>query len=126
VVEDRPRAALSAAVMSPVVFLVLNRVFSAQYLILLIAAWFVAGSQLARDRHDQLLLALLVLCASVANHLVYPTYAWKWQLFSSSMFLLALAAIAWVLLRLLESRPTRVSSAAHSEDGRAEVALPSA
>jgi hypothetical protein len=126
VVQGRPRAALSVAVIIPVIFLVFNRVFSPQYLIVLMAAWFVAGSLLARDRRDQLLLALLALCASVANHLVYPTYAWKWQLFSGFLFLFALAAIAWVLLRLPESRSTPVSSAAYSDDGRAEVALPSA
>jgi hypothetical protein len=124
-VRQRPRAALSAAALSPVLFLVLNRVFSAQYLILLVAAWFVAGSLLARDRRDQLLLAVLVLSASVANHLVYPTYAPKWQFFSGVLFLFALGATAWVFLRL-ERRRGRVSAAAYTDDGRAEVALPSA
>ena len=98
-VRTKPRAAVSIAVLCPVVFLVFNRIFSPQFLIVMIAAWFVAGSLLARDRADQLLLAFLALGASLANALVYPTLARFWTVFSGFLFLFALAAIGWVLAR---------------------------
>jgi hypothetical protein len=92
-------AALSLAAVAPVVFLLLNRVFSPQFLILLIAGWFVGGSLLARTRLDQVGLAALVLCASLANTLVYPTLPRAWVVFSGVLFGFALAASGWVLLR---------------------------
>jgi hypothetical protein len=98
-VRRNPPAALSLAVLCPVAFLVFNRIFSPQFLIVLIAAWFVAGSLLARDRADQLLVAFLALASSVANALVYPTQARFWTVFSGFLFLFALAATAWVIAR---------------------------
>ena len=94
-----PRAALSIAAMSPVVFLVLNGVFSPQFLIVLFAAWAVAGSLLAKTQADQLMLATLIFGASLANTLVYPTLSRFWPYFSGVLFAFALAATMWVFVR---------------------------
>jgi hypothetical protein len=99
------RAVLSIAAVSPIVFLVFNRVFSPQFLIMLIAAWFVAGSLLARTRTDQLMLGGLVLCSSLANTLVYPTLPRLWQYFSALLFAFALAATGWVFVRAMRFEP---------------------
>jgi hypothetical protein len=98
-VRGNSRAALSIAALSPAVFLIFNRVFSPQFLIMLIAAWFVAGSLLARTRTDQLMLGGLVLCSSLANALVYPTLPRPWPYFSALLFAFALAASGWVFMR---------------------------
>jgi hypothetical protein len=124
-VRRQPNAAISVSAMCPVVFLIFNRVFSAQFLIVLIAAWFAAGSLLARSRRDQLLLAALVLSASLANALVYPT-VWDWPIFSAFLFLFALAATAWVFVRAsvspafatARSSPRPALERASSEDDR--------
>jgi hypothetical protein len=93
------RAAISIAAMTPVVFLVLNRVFSPQFLIVLLAAWFVAGSLMATTRTGQLVIGILVLGASLANTLVYPTLSRFWPYFSVILFMFALAATMWVFVR---------------------------
>jgi Glycosyltransferase family 87 len=93
------RAALSIAAVCPVVFLVFNRVFSPQFLILLLAAWAIAGSLLAKTEGDQLLLGMLFFCASLANTLVYPTLSGFWPYFSGFLFAFALAATMWVFVR---------------------------
>jgi hypothetical protein len=114
-------AALSLAVLCPAVFLIFNRIFSPQFLIVLLASWFVAGSLLARDRRDQLLLAFLALASSLANALVYPTQAQFWTIFSGILFLFALAATAWVLARaeLFHVRAARVDERVRGEASRA-------
>jgi hypothetical protein len=99
VVRRNASAAVSLAVLCPVVFLVFNRIFSPQFLIVMLAAWFVGGSLLARSRNDQLLLAFLALASSVANAIVWPTQAHFWTFFSGFLFLFALAATGWVLVR---------------------------
>jgi hypothetical protein len=93
------RAAFAIAAMIPVVFLVLNRVFSPQFLTVLLAAWLVAGSLLAKTRADQLVLGILVFSASLANALVYPTLPSIWPYFSVILFIFALAATMWVFVR---------------------------
>jgi hypothetical protein len=92
-------AAIASATMAPVVFLVFNRVFSPQFLVVLLAAWAVAGSLLARSRRDQLLLGILLFGATLSNTLVYPTRLAAWGLFSGTLFLFALIATGWVYVR---------------------------
>jgi hypothetical protein len=93
------RVAVALAALMPVVFLLPNRIFSPQFLVPLLACWAVAGSLLSRDRIDQLLLASAALAATLANALVYPTQSQDWFEFSATLFLLAIAATAWVLVR---------------------------
>jgi hypothetical protein len=92
-------AAIATAAMAPVVFLIFNRVFSPQFLVLLAGAWAVAGSLLAKSRRDQLLFGVLILGATLSNTLVYPTEPAQWGVFSVSLFVFALAATAWVFTR---------------------------
>jgi hypothetical protein len=93
------RVAVAFASLMPVVFLMPNRIFSPQFLVLLIAAWAVAGSLLARGRLDQLLFGSAALGATLANALVYPTQSQDWFEFSAVLFLFAIAASAWVVVR---------------------------
>jgi hypothetical protein len=101
------RVAVAFAALMPIVFLLPNRIFSPQFLVLLLASWAVAGSLLARDRIDQLLFGSAVLAATLANALVYPTQSQDWFEFSALMFLLAIAASAWVVLRGATASVTR-------------------
>ena len=104
------RVAVALAALLPVVFLLPNRIFSPQFLVLLLAAWAVAGSLLARNRLDQLLFAAAGLGATLANALVYPTQSQDWFRFSAVMFVLAIAASTWVVVRgATDTRATRTS-----------------
>jgi hypothetical protein len=89
-------AAVATAAMVPVVFLIFNRVFSPQFLVLMTAAWAVAGSLLARNARAQLVLGALVFGATLSNVLVYPTLSSSWGVFSAFLFLFAFAATGWV------------------------------
>ena len=66
---------------------------------MLLAAWVVAGSLLAKTRADQLVLGILFFCASLANALVYLTLPSIWPYFSVILFIFALAATMWVFVR---------------------------
>jgi hypothetical protein len=101
------RAGVALAAIAPAEFLLTNRVFSAQYMVTLVAAWAVAGALLARSAGDQLGLGLLVLGASLANYLVYPTHIYERIGFSALMFLLAFTATGWAFLRALQRSSMR-------------------
>jgi hypothetical protein len=99
VLRSRTRdAAVAVAALAPVAFLLTTRTFSPQYLVTILAAWCVAGALLAATRRRQLLLALPMLGATLANVLVYPvvtpTY---WWVCSWAMFLLGATATAALL-----------------------------
>jgi hypothetical protein len=110
-VRMRLRAGVAVAAMAPVVFLLTNRTFSPQYLVTIFAAWAVAGALLVRSKYEQAALALPMLGATLANVLVYPTVTpTYWWVCSGVLFLFALVATLWVLLRAV----TAINLHAHS------------
>lgn len=110
-VRTRLRAGVAVAAMAPVVFLLTNRTFSPQYLVTIFAAWAVAGALLVRSKYEQAALALPMLGATLANVLVYPTVTpTYWWVCSGVLFLFALVATLWVLLRAV----TAINLHAHS------------
>lgn len=85
--------ALALAALVPAAFLLLNRVFSPQYLLTITAMALVAGAAVARSRRDMLVLIGLLGVAQATNLLVWPnTVAW-WPLASALMFAAALSAL---------------------------------
>jgi uncharacterized membrane protein len=98
------RAGVAVAAMAPVLFLLLNRVFSPQYLVLMTAAWAIAGALLLDRRVDQLVLGIAIMVATTTNALVYPYVLQQgglWRLCSAVMFVVALSVSAWILLRAI-------------------------
>jgi uncharacterized membrane protein len=96
------RAAVAVAAMAPVFFLLLNRVFSPQYLVLMLAAWAVAGALVLSSRVEQLILGAAAMAATTANALVYPYTLYQldlWRLASAAMFVISLATSAWIVVR---------------------------
>jgi hypothetical protein len=98
------RVAVAFASLMPIVFLLPNRIFSPQFLVPLLASWAVAGSLLSRSRNDQLAFCSAALAATLANALVYPTQSQDWFRFSAVLFLLAIAASVWVVVRGVTDR----------------------
>jgi Glycosyltransferase family 87 len=100
VVRGRVEGAVAVAAMAPVGFLLTNRVFSPQYLVLILAAWSVAGALVVRGRREQALLAVPMVGATLANVLVYPTVVpTYWVVCSGVLFILAFVATLWILVR---------------------------
>jgi uncharacterized membrane protein len=109
------RAGVALAAMAPVVFLLINRVFSPQYLVLMLAAWAIAGALLAESRKEQLVLGLALMATTTANALVYPYSLFQlglWRLASATLFVVGLAMSAWIVLRAVQRSSERESPTA--------------
>lgn len=120
-------AAVAIAAATPMVFLLTNRIFSPQFLVVMAAGSAVAAALLARDAREQATVGLAVMGATFANAFVYPFalphYAVTWRLCSAVLFLLGLALTAWVVL--VTERVRAPSSAASSSERRSPLEAPS-
>jgi hypothetical protein len=118
------RGGVAIGAVTPVVFLLVNRVFSPQYLVLMLVAWAIAGALLVESRREQLALGLTIMAATTANALVYPYTVFQhglWRAASALLFLVALAASTWLVLRAVErSTPYR----SHPARSRTSVTIP--
>ena len=105
--RGNPRAGIAAAALAPVVFLLTNRIFSPQFVVVVFAAVALAAALLARTTKEQLALGLALAAASFGNAFVFPFalphYDVTWQLASLLLFACALAATGWVLRRAATS-----------------------
>ena len=123
-VRANVRAAVALAAIAPVLFLLLNRVFSPQYLVVMVAAWAIAGAVVLEGRREQLVLGAGVMLATTANALVYPYtlhQANLWRVASVAMFVAGLSVSVW-----LGARATRLGGAQPSvATRRARVAVAS-
>ena len=97
------RAGVAVAAMAPVVFFLTNKIFSPQFLILLLACWAVAIALLARNRAEQALLGGLGLVATFANAFVGEFVLFDhdrtWLTCSVVLFCCALVLTGWTLRR---------------------------
>jgi hypothetical protein len=91
--------AVALAALLAAAFLLTNRVFSAQFLVTLLATWAVAGSLVVRTRRQQLIIGAVAAGATVGNVLVYPAQAAHWTAWSAALFLCACSVtVALVVL----------------------------
>ena len=100
----RERAgALAIAALTPAAFLVTNRIFSPQFILVIGVGIVVAAALLVRSRREQLAVGVAFGAASVGNAFVYPYalphYTFTWQLASLALFACASALIVWLTLR---------------------------
>jgi hypothetical protein len=94
-------SAVALAALTPVVFLLTNRVFSAQFVVVLLVAWAVAAALVARDARDQLRLGGAALLVTLLNVLVYPATLGgpSWMAASELMFLTGLVLTGFLVIR---------------------------
>lgn len=103
-VRDR-RQAVALAALAPAVFLLTNRVFSSQFLVLLVAVWALAAALVVASAREQLAVGVVIAGATFANALVHPyTLPVAWELASAVMFVLAIGLTVWLVKRATESR----------------------
>jgi hypothetical protein len=111
-VRRRPRSALALAALAPAVFLLTNRIFSPQFMVVLFAAWAIAGALVARTRREQLLIGVAATGASIGNAFVFPFalphYDLTWPVCSALVFVLGLGLSAWLALRAVSAEPRAV------------------
>jgi hypothetical protein len=107
-VRGRLVAGVAVAAIAPAAFLLTNRIFSAQFLVVLLVTWVVAIALLARSRREQLLLGSAAASASFLNAFVYPFVlpgpSGIWEPASALMFAVALPLTGWLLLTAARAR----------------------
>lgn len=106
-VRGRLRAAVALAALAPAVFLLTNRIFSPQFVIVLFASWAVAAALVVGSRREQLAVVVAVALVSASNAFVYPFalphYAVTWVICSAVLFIVALGLTAWLVVRAATS-----------------------
>ena len=106
--RGRLAAGIALAALAPVAFLLTNRIFSSQFLVVLLVAWAIAIALLARSRLEQLVLGAVAAAASFLNAFVYPFAlpgpSGIWEPVSALMFAAALALTGWLLLTAARGR----------------------
>ncbi len=98
------RRTLALAALAPAAFLLLNRIFSPQYVLLITVSALAAGAATLRGRDALALLSLLTV-AQAANLLVWPYTSRLWLAASAALFASGLAALIWLALRAALPRP---------------------
>jgi hypothetical protein len=97
------RSATVLAACAPAVFLLTNRIFSPQFLVVLFAAWGVAATLVVRTRREQLAVGIAMASAALANMFVYPYalpwYDVTWPLCSTVVFGVGLGLTSWLAVR---------------------------
>jgi hypothetical protein len=101
------RAAVALAALAPAVFLLTNRIFSPQFVLVLIVSWALAAALLVRNRREQLAVGVAAAVAATGNAFVYPfalpRYDVTWPIASAILF-----GSSLVLTGALVVRATRV------------------
>jgi hypothetical protein len=96
-------SALALAALAPAAFLITNRIFSPQFVLVIASGIAVAGALVLGSRREQLLLGALIGAMSTAGAFVYPYalphYRFTWQLASATMFACAVACIVALAVR---------------------------
>jgi hypothetical protein len=115
-----PRRALALAALAPAAFLLLNRIFSPQYVLVITVCALAAGAALLRGREPLALLALLTV-AQAANLLVWPYTSRAWLLASAALFAAALAALAWLAVRAVRITAAPLPTNAEHGEGAASA-----
>jgi Glycosyltransferase family 87 len=91
--------AVALGALAPAAFLLTNRIFSSQFLVLLVAVWALAAALVVVSEREQLAVGLAMAGATSANALVHPyTVPVAWQLASAAMFVLAIGLTTWLVL----------------------------
>jgi Glycosyltransferase family 87 len=102
-VRGNVRSATTLAACAPAVFLLTNRIFSPQFVVVLFAAWAVSAALVLRTREEQLAVGVAMSAAALANSFVYPFalpwYDVTWPLCSAVLFGVGFVLTAWLAVR---------------------------
>ena len=96
--------AVAFSALVPATFLLTNRVFSAQFLVFLVALWAVAAALVVASAREQLAVAMAAAVASTANAAIFPYNVWfAWELASAILFAFAFGLTGWLVVRSARS-----------------------
>ena len=97
------RAAVALAALAPVAFLLTNRIFSPQFMLVAFAGWALAAALVVQTRREQLWVGAAMAAAALANEFVYPfalpRYDATWVACSLVLFATGLGLTGWLAVR---------------------------
>jgi hypothetical protein len=97
------RAAVALAALAPVAFLLTNRIFSPQFVLVAFAGWSLAAALVVRTRREQLWVGVAMCAVALANEFVYPfalpRYDYTWVACSFILFATGLGLTGWLAVR---------------------------
>lgn len=96
---------IATAALTPAVFLLLNRVFSPQYMVTITAAALIASAAVDTPSHVARRMMLLLTIAQAANLLVWPNTVSWWPLASAVMFAAALGVLGRLIAHAAQLTP---------------------
>jgi Glycosyltransferase family 87 len=101
--------AVALAALTPVAFLVTNRVFSLQFVLVLTVGWAVAAALFVFSRREQLLIGAGIAAAVAANAFMYPysdpTGVLKWPAYALPGWIVIVGLTCWLVRRVLADLP---------------------
>ena len=107
-VRRNHRAGVAVAALAPAAFLLTNRIFSPQFVLVVFAGAAVAAALVVGTSRAQLAVGLALAAASFGNAFVFPFalpfYAHTWPLASATLFACALGVTGLLLLHALAAR----------------------
>jgi hypothetical protein len=111
-----PRSAIALAALAPTVFLLTNRIFSPQFVLVLFVSWAFAAALVLESPRAQLAAGIAMCTASLGNAFVYPfalpRYAVTWPLCSAVLFAVGVGLTLWLARRATSATATTVPIAA--------------
>jgi hypothetical protein len=101
-------AAVALAALAPTVFLLTNRIFSPQFVLVAFVGWAVAAALVVRSTREQLAAGAAMAAAALGNMFVYPfalpAYDLTWPLCSLVLFVVGLALTGFLAARAARDR----------------------
>lgn len=98
------RAAVVLAALAPALFLLTNRIFSPQFVLVAFVAWGIAAALIVSNRREQLVAGAAMCAVGAGNMFVYPFalpwYDETWPLCSLVLFAAGIALTAFLALRV--------------------------
>jgi hypothetical protein len=96
VTQVREETTVGFAGLGVAVFIIMNRVYSPQYIIVLFVVYALGFISLSSNDRGSLTLALTFLTLSLLNYLIWPVWSNDWLVFSALFFALNLALVLWL------------------------------
>ena len=97
------RAAVALAALAPGAFLLTNRIFSPQFMLVAFAGWALAAALVVQTRREQLWVGAAMATVALANEFVYPfalpRYDYTWVACSFILFATGLGLTGWLAVR---------------------------
>jgi hypothetical protein len=96
VTRVREETTVGFAGLGVAVFIIMNRVYSPQFIIVLFVAYTLGFISLSSSDRGSLTMALTFLTLSLLNYLIWPVWSHDWLVFSAMFFALNLALVLWL------------------------------